>query len=206
MSNGQNCRAPRTVKRLGDHRRSRPVGALLLVPSPSSADPAAPAAPHAGRPPSARCRAGSTRSTGRRRSPRRPTTPSGSDAAGAARMTGLQADLDRQRSRVAGLRRDIVGAALSDYASTGGLSTSASFLVSKTPGQFLNSLATTAVVEHQQASLLTQLTAAAEPARRPGAAGRAGARRDPRGPAAARPAQGDARQERQGGARRCSVS
>jgi cell wall-associated NlpC family hydrolase len=75
-----------------------------------------------------------------------------------ARMTGLQADLDRQRTRVSDLRDEIVGTALSDYTSTGGLSTSASFLLAKRPSEFINALATTAVVEHQQAGLLTQLT------------------------------------------------
>jgi cell wall-associated NlpC family hydrolase len=59
---------------------------------------------------------------------------------------------------VADLRNEIVGTALSDYTSTGGLSTSASFLVAKRPSEFINALATTAVVDHQQAGLLTQLT------------------------------------------------
>jgi cell wall-associated NlpC family hydrolase len=75
-----------------------------------------------------------------------------------ARMTGLQADLDRQRTVVADLRSKIVGTALSDYQSTGGLSTSASFLLAKQPSEFINALATTAVVERQQAGLLTELT------------------------------------------------
>lgn len=73
-----------------------------------------------------------------------------------ARMTGLQADLQRERSRVAALRRQIVGAALSDFTSGGGLSTSASFLVAKQPREFIEALASNAVVQHQQAGLLTQ--------------------------------------------------
>jgi cell wall-associated NlpC family hydrolase len=69
-------------------------------------------------------------------------------------MTGLQADVVRQRHRVARLRGAIVSAALADYASTGGLSTSASFFVSKSPTQFVKTLATNAVVEHRQAEML----------------------------------------------------
>jgi cell wall-associated NlpC family hydrolase len=75
-----------------------------------------------------------------------------------ARMTGLQADLVRQRHRVATLRQEIVSTALSDFQATGGLSTSASFLVAKQPSDFLNALASDAVVQHQQAGMLTRLT------------------------------------------------
>jgi len=71
-----------------------------------------------------------------------------------ARMTGLKADLDRQRTRVAALRREIVGTALSDYHSSGGLSTSASFLVAKRPSEFINALAPTPGGGDQPASTL----------------------------------------------------
>jgi cell wall-associated NlpC family hydrolase len=73
------------------------------------------------------------------------------------RLTSLRADLTRQQAQVGQLRTEIVQSALSDYVSTGGLSSSASFLVSKKPSQFIDALATTAIVEHQQASMLAQL-------------------------------------------------
>lgn len=72
-------------------------------------------------------------------------------------LTSLRADLNRQRSQVSQLRTEIVATALSDYQSTGGLSSSVSFFVAKRPSQFINELATNAVVEHQQASMLTRL-------------------------------------------------
>ena len=160
LSNGQNCRAPRTVKRTGCPRRTWPLlGGLPARPSAQLRRPGRRPAAHtlsaddqpgarpAGRPQPA----GGARDGGLQHRP-------GADAAGdgaADRAPGRPSTGSGHGS--ADLRSDIVGAALSDYTSTGGLSTSASFLVSKTPGQFLNSLATTAVVEHQQASLLTQL-------------------------------------------------
>ena len=74
-----------------------------------------------------------------------------------ARLTGLQADLERQKSQVSELRSRLVGAALSDYASRGGLSTSSSFLVATQPRQFIDALAVTAIVESRQAGLLDEL-------------------------------------------------
>ncbi|MGH3472401.1 MAG: NlpC/P60 family protein [Nocardioidaceae bacterium] len=70
----------------------------------------------------------------------------------------LQADVHRQSSRVESLRRMVVNAAVSDYQSANGLSTSASFLAAKNPQQFMDSLASNAVVEHRQTGMLTQLT------------------------------------------------
>jgi len=78
--------------------------------------------------------------------------------ASAKRLTGMQADLKRQRTRVLALRNEIVGTALSDYRSGGGLSTSASFLTAKRPSEFINALATSAIVQRQQTSLLTQFS------------------------------------------------
>jgi cell wall-associated NlpC family hydrolase len=136
------------------------LGSMLLAPAPGSANPAAPQGPQG--------------------QPARPTISSVQDRLqvldrrgeiaseayntvnvrmhqAQARMTELKTGVERQRTRVATLRRDLVGAALSDYASTGGLSPTISLLLSRHPGQFINALATTAVVEHEQAGMLSLL-------------------------------------------------
>jgi cell wall-associated NlpC family hydrolase len=74
-----------------------------------------------------------------------------------SRLSTLQADLARQQSRAANLRRDLVTAALSHFTTSSGISTAAAFLASRSPGRFINSLAVNAVVEHQQAGLLHQM-------------------------------------------------
>ncbi len=63
----------------------------------------------------------------------------------------------RQRSSVAKIRSQVVSATLSDYESSGGLSTATSFLVAKNPKAFLAGLADDAVAERQQADMLTSL-------------------------------------------------
>ncbi len=73
------------------------------------------------------------------------------------RLHALEADLNRQRHTVTSLRAEVIGSAVSSYQSGGGLSAAASFLVSHHPGSFVNSLATNAVVENQQAGLLDSL-------------------------------------------------
>ncbi len=140
------------------------LGGLLLAPTPGSADPVDPGAPASPRSQGGRLsinRVESRLATLNRQADAATETYNASRVEmhqAVARMKGLQADLDRQRTRVADLRDDIVGAALTDYNSSGGLSTSASFLVAKRPSEFIGALATTAVVEHQQAGLLTQFT------------------------------------------------
>lgn len=162
MSNGQHDQHPTL---LGTRRFSRRVGvvgsaallsALLLVPAPGNADPA-PSRPKPTAPSISEVRA------------RLDTLNHQAEIASEAyntvkvqlqqaqgRLTGLQADLKREQLRVATLRGQIVGAALSDYSSRGGLSTSSSFLVAKRPSDFIDALATTAVVEHRQTDLLTE--------------------------------------------------
>ncbi|MDP9317923.1 MAG: NlpC/P60 family protein [Actinomycetota bacterium] len=147
-----------TVKRLALVGAASLLGGLLLAPSPGTADPGSPAAPPG---PLTVSEAQSRLKVLDRQAEiaaEAYNTVKVHMQQAAARMTGLKADLDRQRTRVAALRREIVGTALSDYQSSGGLSTSASFLVAKRPSEFINALATTAVVEHQQASLLTRFT------------------------------------------------
>jgi len=135
------------------------LGGLLLVPSPGSADPTG---PHAAASAHLTISQVQTRLATLNREADRATesynTARVDVQQARARMTGLQADLGRQRTHVATLRREIVASALSDFQATGGLSTSASFLVAKHPSDFLNALASNAVVEHQQAGMLTRLT------------------------------------------------
>lgn len=158
LSNGQQPRVPRTIKRLAIVGAVAVLGSLLLAPSPGSADPGTPSGSH---PTPTISEVQSQLSVLSRQADAATesynTVKVDMDQA-AARMTGLQADLARQRTRVATLRREIVGAALSDYQSTGGLSTSASFLTATKPSQFIDALASSAVVEHQQANLLTQFS------------------------------------------------
>lgn len=73
------------------------------------------------------------------------------------RLQVLQDDVARQRHTVSSLRRELIGSAVSSYQAGGGLSTATSFLVSQHPGSFVDSLATNAVVENQQAGLLDAL-------------------------------------------------
>ena len=157
MSNGQNRRAPKIVKRVAIVGAASLLGTLLLAPSPGSADPSGQAPSHS---------APTITEVQHRLDTLNRQAEVASEAYNTAhvrmnqahqRLTGLQADVDRQRSRVSDLRTQIVRTALSDYQSTGGLSTSAAFLVSKDPSQFINSLATSAVIEHQESDLLTQL-------------------------------------------------
>lgn len=74
------------------------------------------------------------------------------------RLGTLKADVTSQRNRVEAIRSQIVGTALSDYQSNAGLSTSTSFLVADNPQAFVSGLANSAVLQEQQADLLTQLT------------------------------------------------
>jgi cell wall-associated NlpC family hydrolase len=73
------------------------------------------------------------------------------------RFATLEADVRRQRSSVAKIRSQVVSATLSDYESSGGLSTATSFLVANNPKAFLAGLADDAVAERQQADMLTSL-------------------------------------------------
>ena len=104
-----------------------------------------------------------------------------------ARMTGLQADLDRQRTQVADLRSEIVGTALSDYTEhrrtvdervvPARQATERVHQRARDDGDRRASAGRTAHPVHP----------AAEPARRPGAAGRPRAGRDHRGQAGSWP-------------------
>jgi cell wall-associated NlpC family hydrolase len=73
------------------------------------------------------------------------------------RLAALEADVHRQRSSVATIRTQVISATLSDYQSSGGLSTATSFLVANDPKTFLANLADDAVAERQQADMLTSL-------------------------------------------------
>ncbi|MEJ7628762.1 MAG: C40 family peptidase [Nocardioidaceae bacterium] len=165
MSNGriqqETSKALRPLARLAVLGAAALLASLLLVPSPGSADPGAPGSPNAAK------SALTISEVQRRLDVLNHQAEIASEAyntvrvqmqQAAAHITSLQADVSRQRTLVATLRREIVGAALSDFTSTGGLSTSASFLLAEHPSEFINALATTAVVEHQQAGLLTQFT------------------------------------------------
>jgi cell wall-associated NlpC family hydrolase len=78
-------------------------------------------------------------------------------SAARSRLSTLQADVRRQRASVGTLRKQVIGATLSDYQNAGGLSTTTSFLVSDDPKTFLTNLADDAVDKHQQAAILTSL-------------------------------------------------
>ncbi len=143
-------------RRLGVVGAAATLSALLLVPAAVSADPASPSGKHPATSISqVQARLDTLNHQAEVATEAYDTVKVAMQQA-QARMTGLQADLDRERSRVAALRSAIVGAALSDFSSSGGLSTSSSFLVAKKPSEFIQALATTAVVEHRQAALLTQ--------------------------------------------------
>ena len=73
------------------------------------------------------------------------------------RLRSLEADVDRQRTRVGSIRSQVVGGALSDFQSSAGLSATTQFLTADDPQAFLTGLANSAVADDQQADLLTQL-------------------------------------------------
>jgi cell wall-associated NlpC family hydrolase len=73
-------------------------------------------------------------------------------------LGALESDVQRQRDRVDALREQVIGRAMSSYQNGGGLSASTSFLVASDPQSFLTGLADDAVVDNQQAGLLSQLT------------------------------------------------
>jgi cell wall-associated NlpC family hydrolase len=73
-------------------------------------------------------------------------------------LAALESDVQRQRDRVDALREQVIGRAMSSFQNGGGLSTSTSFLVASDPESFLTGLADDAVVDNQQAGLLSQLT------------------------------------------------
>ena len=79
-------------------------------------------------------------------------------AAAEKRLSSLQSDLDRQQANVDALRTQVVGKALSDFQTGGGLSSSTSFLVADDPKKFLDDLANSAVAQGQQADMLTELS------------------------------------------------
>lgn len=162
MSNGHDERdlsrvSPHVGRRLGIAASAALLSGLLLVPAPGSADPTA--VPDGRRPsPSiteVKARLDTLNHQAEIAAESYNTVKVQMQQA-SARLTGLQVDVHRQRLHVASLRRQIVGAALSDYASSGGLSTSSSFLVARNPSQFIDALATNAVVEQRSADLLTQ--------------------------------------------------
>ncbi|HET7174362.1 MAG TPA: NlpC/P60 family protein [Nocardioidaceae bacterium] len=74
-----------------------------------------------------------------------------------AGLGALRADVQRQRRKVDTIRSVVVGSAVSQYQSAGGLSSAASLLVADNPSAFMNDLATNTVVQNQQVGLLTQL-------------------------------------------------
>jgi peptidoglycan DL-endopeptidase CwlO len=161
LSNGPYCRASTAAKRLAVVSAASVLGGLLLAPTPGSADPGGTASP-------APAQGHLTISQVENRlavlNRQADIATEAYDSIrvrvhqAVVRMTGLRADLHRQQTLVTNLRNEIVATALSDYTSTGGLSTSASFLLARRPSQFIDALATTAVVEHQQAGLLTRFT------------------------------------------------
>jgi len=157
LSNGQYRRVS-AVKRLAIVASAALCAGLLLAPSPGAADPGGASAPSAPL---------TISQVQQRLSVLNRQAEIASEAyntvkvhlqGSTQRLTGMRADLGRQRTRVLALRSEIVTTALSDYHSGGGLSTSASFLTAKRPSEFINDLATSAIVQRQQASLLTQLT------------------------------------------------
>ncbi|MEP6665713.1 MAG: NlpC/P60 family protein [Nocardioidaceae bacterium] len=135
------------------------VGSLILAASPGSADPAGPPADPSGKPTiqEVKTRVDSLNHQAEIASEQLNTVREQMQAA-QKRFDALQADVDRKTSRVAKLRSQVVGAALSDYQNAGGLSSTTSFLVADDPGKFMDDMATKAMVQHQQTGLLTKLT------------------------------------------------
>lgn len=74
------------------------------------------------------------------------------------RLHSFEADLRRQGAMVDALRRQLIGSALSKYQSGGGLSTSTGFLVAKDPQSYLAGLSNSAVADNEQAGLFARLT------------------------------------------------
>jgi peptidoglycan DL-endopeptidase CwlO len=74
------------------------------------------------------------------------------------RLHSFQTDLRRQTVVVDALRRQLIGSALSKYQGGGGLSTSTAFLVAKDPQSYLAGLSDSAVADNEQAGLLARLT------------------------------------------------
>ncbi len=74
------------------------------------------------------------------------------------RFATLQADVDRQRDRVEALRDRLVGTAVSNFQNNSSMSSTAAFFTSDDAGQFLETMATDALIEEQQAGLLIRLT------------------------------------------------
>jgi cell wall-associated NlpC family hydrolase len=161
VSNGHDYRMPLSAKRVSILCAAALVGSLVLSASPGSADPG----DHngntsAGDKPTiseVKDRVDALNHQAEIASENLNTVRVEMDAA-RKRLSALQADVDRKRAQVEKLRTQVVGSALWDYTSGGGLSTTTSFLVAEDPGTFMNGVATKAMVEHQQTSLLTKLS------------------------------------------------
>jgi len=69
----------------------------------------------------------------------------------------LDADLQRQRHTVSGLREQVIGDAVTDVQNGTALTTTTSFLVADDPAQFIDDLATDEIVQDEQAGMLTTL-------------------------------------------------
>ncbi len=78
-------------------------------------------------------------------------------SAAQTRLDTLQADVDRQRDRVDTLRDQLVGTAVTNFQNTSSMSSTAAFFTSDDAGQFLETMATDALIEEQQAGLLIRL-------------------------------------------------
>ena len=74
------------------------------------------------------------------------------------RLETLEADVDRQRLRVERLRSRVVGSAVDRYQSASSMSPATAFFTADDAGQLLSGMATSALVETQQAGLLVRLT------------------------------------------------
>ena len=158
MSNGHAHRLSPTAKRAALVGAAALVGTLALSASPGSAEPDRPAATR-DKPTisEVKDRLDTLNHQAEIASEELNTVRVEMQAA-QKRLKALTSDVKRKRSRVENLRSLVVGSALSDYTSGGGLSTTTSFLVAKDPGTFMNGVASKALVEHQQTDLLTKLT------------------------------------------------
>ncbi|MGI8576366.1 MAG: NlpC/P60 family protein [Nocardioidaceae bacterium] len=162
MSNGQQHRLPRAFTRVSLIGAAALLGSLVVAPTPGFANPSGPPTPAGGQQnaqptiASVQARLSQLDHEAEIAAEDFNTVRVQMQAAG-RRLTTLQADVKSQRHRVAVLRDQVVGSAISDYQNAAGLSSTTSFLISHDPSKFVTNLADTSVVEHQQAGALTAL-------------------------------------------------
>ncbi len=160
MSNGHAHHSSMSAKRLALVGAAALVGSLVVSASPGAAEPdTATASPRSAKPTISEIKDRiDTLSHQAEIASENLNTSRVQVHAARQRLSALQADVDRKRSRVEKLRSLVVGSALSDFRNGGGLSATTSFLVADDAGSFMNGVASTAMVEHQQTALLTNLT------------------------------------------------